>query len=33
MESQDFTGTFGDKPTDTDTALAETLDWWRSRLA
>lgn len=33
MESQDFTDTFGDKPTDTDTALAETLEWWRRRLA
>ncbi|MEU5871705.1 NAD-dependent epimerase/dehydratase family protein [Glycomyces sp. NPDC047369] len=33
MESQDFTDTFGDKATDTDTALAETLEWWRRRLA
>lgn len=33
MESQEFTDTFGDKPSDTDTALAETLDWWRARLA
>ncbi|GAA2268629.1 NAD-dependent epimerase/dehydratase family protein [Glycomyces scopariae] len=33
MESSDFTDTFGDKATDTATALGETLDWWRARLA
>ncbi|WP_199033834.1 NAD-dependent epimerase/dehydratase family protein [Glycomyces salinus] len=33
MESADFTEVFGDKPTDTDTALAETLEWWGERPA
>jgi hypothetical protein len=33
MESSDFTETFGDKATGTEAALAETLDWWRARLA
>lgn len=33
MESNDFTDTFGDKPTDTDQAIAETIDWWRNRIA
>jgi nucleoside-diphosphate-sugar epimerase len=31
MDSSDFTDTFGDKPTDTTEALAETMRWWRAR--
>lgn len=33
MESGDFTAEFGDEPAATETALAETLAWWRGRLA
>jgi nucleoside-diphosphate-sugar epimerase len=33
MDSSDFTATFGDEPTGTETALAETIEWWRQRLA
>ncbi|WP_112134552.1 NAD-dependent epimerase/dehydratase family protein [Glycomyces dulcitolivorans] len=33
MESSDFTDTFGDEATGTEAAIAETLDWWRARLA
>jgi len=33
MASEDFTETFGEKPTDTETAVSETLEWWRRRLA
>ncbi|THV38615.1 NAD-dependent epimerase/dehydratase family protein [Glycomyces buryatensis] len=32
MESSDFTSTFGDEPTDTETALGETIEWWQRRL-
>ncbi|GAB3225785.1 NAD-dependent epimerase/dehydratase family protein [Glycomyces halotolerans] len=33
MESEDFTSVFGDEPTGTETALTETVEWWRRRLA
>lgn len=32
MESSDFTDVFGDEPTGTDEALAQTVEWWRRRL-
>ena len=33
MVSTDFTEVFGDEPTDTESALEKTLEWWRRRLA
>ncbi|MCH7230972.1 NAD-dependent epimerase/dehydratase family protein [Glycomyces sp. L485] len=33
VDSSDFTATFGDEPTETETALAQTLEWWQRRLA
>ena len=33
MSSEDFTATFGVKPTPLDDALRETVAWWRTRLA
>jgi nucleoside-diphosphate-sugar epimerase len=33
MESSDFTEVFGDEPTGTEEAMAQTVEWWRRRLA